>query len=291
MIRLAPAQLNGLLALALLSIAAMRPGLPIDSVRVDAVYGGPMTVAPVELEAVPFHPEPVMLGDSRGYTPPDFRQYRDVAEKKRAFFEYLLPMVHEANEEVARERAWLEALAEAMVHGRVPTPAELGELALIEERYAVQPRQATPVERVAELLERVDVVPASLVMAQAAKESGWGTSRFAREGNNYFGIWCFYEGCGMTPRRRAPGRTHEVATFDSVEEGVRYYIRTINTHIAYAGLRDMRAEARRRNQMLPGAVLAGGLERYSERGLAYVREIQSMIHYNGLSRFTRPYSA
>ncbi|MDZ7684221.1 MAG: hypothetical protein U5O39_03780 [Gammaproteobacteria bacterium] len=78
--------------------------------------------------------------------------------------------------------------------------------------------------------------------------------------------------------------------FDSVEEGVRYYIRTINTHSAYADLRHMRAVARRKDEMMPGAVLAGGLIRYSERGLPYVREIQSMIRYNALHRFTRPYS-
>ena len=141
------------------------------------------------------------------------------------------------------------------------------------------------------MLIRADIVPASLVLAQAAKESGWGTSRFAREGNNFFGIWCFNSGCGMTPARRDNNRTHEVATFDSVEEGVRYYIRTINSHFAYTDLRSMRANARQQGTQAYGDKLATGLVSYSERGMVYVNEIRSMIEYNQLKRFTRIYSA
>jgi len=146
-------------------------------------------------------------------------------------------------------------------------------------------------EHVEKLLLRVDVVPASLVIAQAAKESGWGSSRFAREGNNFFGIWCFNRGCGMTPANRDAGRHHEVAMFDTVKEGVRYYIRTINSHNAYSTLRQIRAVARNNNQPFGGEQLATGLLRYSERGVLYVNEIQSMIRYNRLHRFTREYSA
>lgn len=292
--RLNTTQLTTLLGLAVLCIAASRPDAPV---RLEQPAPAPVAVAVVETPpapapaAKPFHPEPVTLGRASDYTPPDFSRFTDVAEKKRAFYNYLLPMVHEANEEVVRERAWLEALAHSMVAGRVPTAAELEELTRIEDRYAVRDHDRFPVERVATLLSRVDVVPASLVIAQAAKESGWGTSRFARKGNNFFGIWCFYEGCGMTPLRRSPGRTHEVAMFDTVEEGVRYYIRTINTHVAYDDLRRMRADARRNDEIASGTALANGLIRYSERGLAYVREVQSMIRYNEMQRFTRPYSA
>ena len=129
------------------------------------------------------------------------------------------------------------------------------------------------------------------MIAQAAKESGWGTSRFARQGNNYFGIWCFTRGCGLTPTRRDDNRSHEVATFDSVEEGVRYYIRTINSHFAYSDLRTMRARAREQDRQVYGDKLATGLISYSERGMLYVNEIRSMIQYNQLNRFTRIYSA
>lgn len=292
--KLTTVQLNTVIVLALLSIAATRPGLPLapaaEAVALDEVH---VTARPrvdvMPSSAEPFHPTPVTIGHADAYSPPDFSRFNDIGEKKRAFYDYLLPMVHAANEEVVRERAWLEALAHAMVAGFEPAAAELDAIAQIERRYAIRQSDESLHERIAELLERVDVVPASLVIAQAAKESGWGTSRFAREGNNFFGIWCFYEGCGMLPLRRAPGRSHEVAMFDSVEAGVRYYIRTINTHTAYKDLRQMRAAARRNDEMMSGAMLASGLVRYSERGLAYVREIQSMIRHNALQRFTRPY--
>ncbi len=298
--RLSTIQLNSLIVLALLSVAATRPDpaiidpQAIAGARIVAAHRGqtPEPAAP-SVRAHPYHPEPVTISRVANGTLPDFHRFVDVAAKKRAFYDYMLPMVHEANREVVRERAWLESLAHAMVSGHEPDAAERASLDMFERRYAIRKGtvQRDSVDRVAELLARVDVVPASLIIAQAAKESGWGTSRFARQGNNFFGIWCFYEGCGMLPLDRAEGRNHEVAMFSSVEEGVRYYIRTINTHVAYDELRRIRQEARQGQKPVSGATLANGLVRYSERGLAYVREIQSMIRYNELHRFTRSYSA
>lgn len=216
---------------------------------------------------------------------PDFSAYRDSEQRKRAFYDYLLPKIREANREVMSERQWLLDVAAQLVGGNELTEGQLGELSSLEQRYGVLPH-GDVVQQVALLLRRVDVVPASLVLAQAAKESGWGTSRFAIEGNNFFGIWCFNDGCGIRPERRDPGRTHEVAMFGSVMDCVRFYIRTLNSQPAYQELRTIRANARRQHQLAPGDQLAQGLARYSERGMMYVKEIQSMIHYNKLHRFT-----
>lgn len=216
---------------------------------------------------------------------PDFAAISNVDEKKSAFYAYMLPLIREANAEVAAERRALLGMRAQLLDGRTLTAEELDQLDALERRYRVQ-ADAWVARRVGDLLARVDVVPESLVLAQAAKESGWGTSRFAREGNNLFGIWCFTEGCGITPKARAEHLAHEVRRFDAVGDGVRHYLRTINTHGAYQSLRDIRAGARRDQATLLGEMLAAGLERYSERGLAYVREIQSMIRYNRLSRFT-----
>ncbi len=299
MMRLTTLRITTVMFLALLTIAATRPGDPslalTHTLQPEVTPAAPVEAAIVEMPAAavpgPYHPAPVSLGNSAGYTPPDFQQYLDVRAKKTAFYDYLLPMVHEANQEVMRERVWLISLAETMVSGEQLSQADLEALGKIEKRYGIRTPAESTVDRLGDLIPRVDVVPASLVIAQAAKESGWGTSRFAQEGNNFFGIWCFFEGCGLLPRSRESGRNHEVAMFDSVEQGVRYYIRTINTHRAYDELREMRAEARRNNELAEGTTLANGLVRYSERGMDYVREIQSMIRFNELHRFTRSYSA
>jgi len=228
---------------------------------------------------------PVVQSASTDRQVPDFSSYRDVSRRKQAFYNFMLPKIRRANQEVMAEREWLLDIAARLVGGNSLSEAQLDHLLVLEKRYGLAPR-GDVVQQVGAMLRRVDVVPASLVMAQAAKESGWGTSRFAAEGNNFFGIWCFSNGCGITPQNRDPGRTHEVATFRSVSDCVRYYIRTLNSLPAYRELRTIRANARRQHQLAPGDQLAQGLIRYSEQGLMYVKEIQSMIHYNKLHRFT-----
>lgn len=252
----------------------------------------PVSLTAIDVDVAPlpvpvYHSPSVTLGDASNYSPPDFTAYTDAVRRKQAFFDYLLPKVYKSNREIVRERQWLLALRDKVLDGHPLTRRELAELAAFERRYDVDDPAPRVPARLGELLRRVDVVPASLVLAQAAKESGWGTSRFAREANNFFGIWCFYEGCGLKPLQRKEGLSHEVAMFATVEQGVRYYMRTINSHRAYEPLRQVRAEARRDNQLFAGEQLAVGLLRYSERGSAYVEEIQAMIRTNRLHRFTR----
>jgi len=283
---------------------------PAQTSQAPLLNATPTVILPV----APYHPRPVMLGSASDYVPPDFNRDGDIQAKKHAFYAYLLPQIDQANQEIARERQWLLNLQARLTQGMSlkdadqmaslnPTLTDAAAAAIHNEaaalrrlgkRYnmaAVGDGPGALEEHVEKLLLRVDVVPASLVIAQAAKESGWGSSRFAREGNNFFGIWCFNRGCGMTPANRDAGRHHEVAMFDTVKEGVRYYIRTINSHNAYSTLRQIRAVARDNNQPFGGEQLATGLLRYSERGVLYVNEIQSMIRYNRLHRFTREYSA
>jgi Bax protein len=130
----------------------------------------------------------------------------------------------------------------------------------------------------------VDEIPPSLVLAQAANESAWGTSSFARNQLNLFGIWCYTENCGVIPRHRAEGATHQVAAFESVQACIDYYLLNLNSHPAYQELRDLRAGLRKQQAILKGVALAPGLMRYSERGQLYVDELIEMIKYNKLDR-------
>jgi Bax protein len=130
------------------------------------------------------------------------------------------------------------------------------------------------------ILDRVDEIPTALVLIQAANESAWGNSRFARQANNYFGQWRFTKGCGLVPLRRNAGAKHEVQYFTSAELSVRAYIHNLNTSPSYKMLRNLRHFLRRQGKPLDAEFLAIGLKDYSERGMDYVRIIQGMIRSN-----------
>jgi Bax protein len=213
---------------------------------------------------------------------PDFREFEAGAERKQAFFSYFLPLIEQRNEELLLLREELQELSD--------DPAQLS----FFERWQVEDLANTydieefSLDDPADwdiLLRSVDVVPPSLALAQAANESAWGTSRFAREGNNFFGQWCFIEGCGVVPAARDSGAIHEVEGFDSAKESVERYIHNLNYHPAYAQLRSIRADLREQDQPVTGLKVAEGLGSYSERGDAYIEEVSSMIRFNDLQEY------
>jgi Bax protein len=132
---------------------------------------------------------------------------------------------------------------------------------------------------------RVDEIPPSLALAQAAIESAWGTSRFAVQGNNLFGQWCYKKGCGLVPLRRDSGSRHEVAKFSSVTQSVNAYMRNLNTHRAYSDLRANRAQLKATEQNVTGHLLAANLLDYSELREVYVEEIRAVIRINKLAQY------
>ena len=117
-------------------------------------------------------------------------------------------------------------------------------------------------------------------LLQAAIESAWGTSRFAREGNNLFGQWCFSPGCGIVPDERPIGEGYEVASFETVLESVASYMRNLNTGWAYRELREIREQMRLDGRQPDPAEFADGLLSYSERGPVYIEVIRSMLRHN-----------
>jgi len=228
---------------------------------------------------------------------PDFSRYTDVAERKEAFFGYFLPLVQEANAEILNDRARLLRIREGLVlaekraekkgRGAHVRGREARWLRRLANDYGFEEpsiRHGLGLHFVDEVLLRVDVIPPSLALAQAANESAWGTSRFAQQGNNFFGLRST-DGSGLVPKRRARGAAFRVATYASPRESVRAYIETLNTQLAYRRLWAIRAEDRRQGRKPSGLRLANGLHSYSERGEAYVRLIQSMIRTNGLAQY------
>ncbi len=200
--------------------------------------------------------------------------------KKQMFFRLMAPLVLMANENVLNSR-------KLVAESRLEEPG-LKALAL---KYKVIPDADAPLDEMQrqELLLRIDMLPPSLVLAQAAEESGWGSSRFTVEGNSFFGQWDF-SGNGMTPaKQRKELGNYGLARFESPLASVEGYMLNINTHRAYQNLRDLRASLRAKNKLLTGIESAGTLDKYSERGQAYIDGLREMIRFNRLEPVDEAY--
>lgn len=201
-----------------------------------------------------------------------------VSERKEIFFRVLTPIVLAEN---ARLRATRAQIKEFSKRPNSLSQREQAQLDKLAERYRVSRDSET---FFSDLLHRVDEIPVDLALAQAANESGWGTSRFARQANNLFGEWTWKQEEGLIPKQRAEGKNHRIRVFDSLQRSVRSYFYTLNVGRAYDGFRDQRAAMREQDKPLDGYAMASTLSSYSERGQDYVEEIRAMISYNDLGK-------
>lgn len=208
-----------------------------------------------------------------------------VKDKKKAFLHSLLPIALVALSEVAEERRQLQHVLDkyATVPDRFTvedgkTATWMKPLKASERKFIVNLTTKYRTTSVSGLLSRVRTVPVSLILAQGAIESSWGSSRFANKGNNLFGIWT-WGGKGMLPAKREEGKNHLVASYDSLLDSVRAYVLMLNRVKAYTQLRTIR-----RRSTDPVA-LAAGLLNYSERGGVYVSDLGRIIEYNNLRDF------
>ncbi len=218
--------------------------------------------------------------------PDDLARIRQTDERKQLFFLSLLPLVLMANEEIAQQRQELIWAAEAFDAGVSLGALQEERIEALAAEYHVTGDPLRELHVREELLSRIDILPPSMVLAQAANETGYGTSRFALMGNNLFGEWTFTPGAGIVPHNRPRGARHEVRRFPTLYDSVRSYMKNINTHRAYAALREQRAKTRAEGLPLSGRELAHGLTNYSVRREAYVREIRSIIGRDRLSLLT-----
>ena len=199
---------------------------------------------------------------------PSFDSIESTIVRKEVFFNYLLPAIHKKNAEILELRS--------AISNDELSYKQLNDLA---NKYRIK----TSISK-EELLKVIDILPPSLVLAQAANESNWGRSRFAKEYNNYFGIWCFSKGCGVVPKEREETATHEVARFNSLEDCIDYYVLNINRSYAYEDLRQIRKNQRENLEAITGIVLAEGLGNYAFPGDEYIDSIKSLINFNQLER-------
>ena len=213
--------------------------------------------------------------------PNDFLNIKSVNKRKKLFINTLLPIIFVENRKILEERKrildwWNQSGGD--VSSREFWPNWLFELS---EKYDYTESS------IGRLLIRVDIVPLSLVLSQAAIESGWGTSRYLNEGNAIFGQYTFDSKQGIKPRDREIGKKFFVKKFSTLSESVRSYIKNINTHLAYEDFRQERRKLRMNGESLSGNVLANFLKNYSERNQAYVDDIKLLIETNNFMKFDK----
>lgn len=219
---------------------------------------------------------------------PDFAAITDNKQKKEAFFNYLMPFIIEKNTYILNDRKELTRIIKSE---EPPNREEKRWLAALRKIFKLSKVEVYTRKDLEDLYPHLDIIPPSLVLAQAANESAWGTSRFALEGNNYFGQWCFRKGCGLVPSSRDNEAKHEVRNFKGAKESVFAYIDNLNSNAAYRPLRKTRTQLRKQGQELTGLALVNGILPYSQRGQAYVEEISDLIRYNQLWRFNQEFKA
>ena len=205
--------------------------------------------------------------------PRDLDKIKTIKAKKETFLQIVLPLVVAENEKIETDRNYL-----LKVIRDNDSDEKLQWLKRKFKEYKVKDGDIN------ELIEKVDIVPTSIALAQAAKESGWGTSRFALEGNAIFGQWT-WDGVGIEPLDKSDDQSHKILKFPILRASVKAYITNLNTHPSYKNFREKRLMLRQSNKALSGIDLIHELENYAETGKEYTRILEQIIEQNDLQEF------
>ena len=205
--------------------------------------------------------------------PKDLNKMKSVTQKKETFLKILLPLVVAENENILKDRRYLIKILKQNQSEKNTN--------WINKKYK---EYRVSKKNIDELIEKIDIIPTSIALAQAAKESGWGTSRFALEGNAIFGQWT-WNGAGIEPLDKTEGQNHKILKFPLLRASVKAYITNLNTHSGYKNFRKKRLELRNENKNLSGLDLIHELENYAQTGKEYTRILEKIIKQNNLDEF------
>ena len=206
--------------------------------------------------------------------PKDLDEIQSVKLKKETFIKIVLPLVVAENEKILEDRFKLKKITSR----KITTDEEKQWLRQKFLEYKVKKGN------VEELKIKMDIIPTSIALAQAAKESGWGTSRFALEGNAIFGQWT-WNGQGIAPLDRDKSKNHKVLKFPILRASVKAYKNNLNTHKSYIKFRTMRKDLREKNKKITGLILTKTLDNYAQTGSEYTKILEQIINQNKLMDF------
>ena len=211
-----------------------------------------------------------------GMLPVELKQIQSSKERKNLFIKIVLPLILSENNRIKRDRVTLFKI----LNKNINTKAEKEWLNKKFKRYGVVNKDLST------LKIRMDEIPVSLALAQAAKETGWGTSRFAIEGNALFGQWT-YSGEGIKPAAAGKDEKHKVMAFSVLKASVRAYQRNLNTHVSYKEFRKARAIQRDNGESLNSLELSNFLTMYAQNGEEYITTLKKIINQNNLRDFDK----
>ena len=206
--------------------------------------------------------------------PEEIKMIENTKKRKEFFIQIVLPLILKENNNIRLDRKRLFKIINKSNNTEL-------EKKWLEKKYK---QYGIPSKDLSTLKIRMDEVPVSLALAQAAKETGWGTSRFAQEGNALFGQWT-WSGEGLKPKNAEEGKDHKVMKFHSLQLSVRAYLRNLNTHATYKNLRKARTEFRNQNKPLDSLILSKHLDKYAETGNQYIEVLRKIIEQNNLKDF------
>ena len=206
--------------------------------------------------------------------PNEIKKMENIKKRKNLFIQIILPLIIKENNSIKLDRKKLFSILNKSKN----TKKEKSWLNSKFKQYGVANKDLST------LKIRMDEVPISMAIAQAAKETGWGTSRFAQEGNALFGQWT-WSGEGIKPSNADDNSTHKVMKFKVLQASVKAYQRNLNTHSSYKGFRSARAELRDKRKNLDSIILTEHLDKYAETGKEYVKILQLIIRQNNLTDF------
>jgi len=211
--------------------------------------------------------------------PDSYYEITNTKKQKEIFFTHLYLLIEDENLQILQDRQLLRNTLSNNIFTINYKSKDFPKLLKLKRKYNVK-----SIFSLNEFLEKVDVVPPSLALAQAAVESGWGKSRFVKEANNIFGHWTYGEK-GLIPKNRNENAKHKIRIFDSLQKSVRAYMLNLNSNRAYSLFREKRLQLRQINLLPLGSELSQTLKNYSGIGKKYLKILRSMINRQELSRF------
>ena len=208
--------------------------------------------------------------------PKDLKTLGDTKKKRELFISIVLPLILNENEKIKEDRKKLFKILGKNFN-------TIGERVWLKRRFK---EYKIDDQDLAKLKVRMDIIPVSIALAQAANESGWGTSRFALEGNALFGQWTWSKK-GILPKEQDPDQTHKIMQFQILKASVRAYKNNLNTHNAYKEFREVRAKLRQSGTQITGIALTKYLKNYASIGEKYVKILEDIIDNNSLTDFDK----